>query len=503
MSELLDRLLHRGSAADLALIEGHDSGAPPVRYQDLRLRAFELAGRLLRAQGLADLGGANVALLAPSSAIYVEGLLAILVAGGTAVPLSPLHTAPELAHVLDDARPCRLLTTTALEPRCAALAGTVPTEPIDGAGSGAGPVAGPSPAPPASAPALMLYTSGTTGRPRGVVLSHGAVAATLSALEQSWGWRRDDRLLHALPLHHTHGVIVALLGGLWAGASVHLVAFDPPRVWEALTGASLFMGVPAMYSKLLEALRDAAPEQARAWREAAAGLRLFTSGSAALPPSLFQAFQAATGHTILERYGMTEIGMALSNPLEGERLPGTVGRELPGVEVEIVADDGCLALPGQPGELRVRSTQMFTGYYRNADATARAFDDDGRLRTGDTGLRDESGVVRLLGRTSVDVLKSAGYKISALEIEEVLREHPAVADIAVVGLPDETWGDRIAACVVLRPGATLTLDELRTFARDRLAPYKHPRELRLLDALPRNSMGKLQKALLMTRTETR
>jgi malonyl-CoA/methylmalonyl-CoA synthetase len=251
-----------------------------------------------------------------------------------------------------------------------------------------------------------------------------------------------------------------------------------------------------MYRKLLEALRDAPPEQAQVWRQAASGLRLFTSGSAALPPSLFQAFEAATGHAILERYGMTEIGMALSNPLQGARLPGTVGRELPGVQVDIVGDDGHPAAVDEPGELRVRSTQMFSGYHRDPEATARAFDDEGRLRTGDTGLRDAAGVVRLLGRTSVDVLKSAGYKISALEIEEALREHPAIADLAVIGLPDETWGDLIAACVVLRPGATLTLDELRAFAVDRLAPYKHPRQLRLLPALPRNSMGKLQKALL-------
>jgi malonyl-CoA/methylmalonyl-CoA synthetase len=500
MSVLIDRLLQGGAGPDPALIEDPIAGAGPLRYRDLRQHALEVAGRLLSGEKRPDLAGANVALLAPSSAAYVEGLLGILLAGGTAVPISPLHTAPELAHVLDDARPCRLLATTALGPRFAGLAPALPVEWLDGARpSDPAPLSAPPSPRPASAPALMLYTSGTTGKPRGVVLSHGAVAATLAALEQAWGWRREDRLVHVLPLHHTHGVIVALLGGLWAGACVHLQTFEPGRVWDTLAQASVFMGVPPMYRKLLEALRDAPPEQAQAWRQAASGLRLFTSGSAALPPSLFHAFQAATGHAILERYGMTEIGMALSNPLQGARLPGTVGRELPGVRVDIVGDDGHPTAVDQPGELRVRSTQMFSGYHRDPESTARAFDDQGRLCTGDTGLRDAAGVVRLLGRSSVDVLKSAGYKISALEIEEALREHPAIADLAVIGQPDETWGDLITACVVLRPGATLTLEELRAFAADRLAPYKHPRELRLLETLPRNPMGKLQKALLKRR----
>jgi malonyl-CoA/methylmalonyl-CoA synthetase len=494
MSPLLDGL-ERGYDEDVALVEGVD-GERVVRYGELRRRAREVAGRLLRLEQREDLGGANVALLAGSSVAYVEGLLGILLAGGTAVPLSPLHTGPELRHVFEDARPCRVLVSAALAERCAGLVGGLPVDLLDGEPVGAAQSDPLPPAPGVSAPALMLYTSGTTGRPRGVVLSHGAVAATVGALEEAWGWRREDRLLHVLPLHHTHGVIVALLGGLWAGACVQLQAFDAARVWDGLRQASVFMAVPPMYSRMLDALRGAEPEQARVWREGAAGMRLFTSGSAALPASLFQAFQAATGQTILERYGMTEIGMALSNPLAGPRLAGTVGRELPGVQVDIVNEGGDLSGADEPGELRVRSTQMFSGYYGDPEATARAFDGEGRLCTGDTGVRDRAGVVRLLGRTSVDVLKSGGYKISALEIEEVLREHPAIAEVAVVGLPDETWGDRITACVVLRPGAGLSLEELRDFAHDRLAPYKHPRELRILDTLPRNSMGKVQKARL-------
>jgi malonyl-CoA/methylmalonyl-CoA synthetase len=193
---------------------------------------------------------------------------------------------------------------------------------------------------------------------------------------------------------------------------------------------------------------------------------------------------------------MTEIGMALSNRYDGPRVPGAVGVPLPGVEVDVVGDDGRAAREGEPGELRVRSTQMFSGYHGDDAATAASFDAEGRFRTGDTGARDADGVVRILGRTSVDIIKSAGYKLSALEIEAALREHPKVAEVAVIGVPDTTWGEVVTACVVAR--AALSLDELVDFARDRLAPYKVPRALRVVDALPRNAMGKVQKKLLLS-----
>jgi malonyl-CoA/methylmalonyl-CoA synthetase len=322
------------------------------------------------------------------------------------------------------------------------------------------------------------------------------VAATCASLGQAWQWRRDDRLLHVLPLHHTHGVIVALLGALWAGACVRLVPFEARATWEALAGATVFMAVPTIYVRLLEALRAAAADEAARWGEAARGLRLATSGSAALPAALLEEFRAATGQTILERYGMTEIGMALSNPLAGARVPGAVGTPLPGVQVDIVGDDDQPCGPGEPGELRVRSDQLFSGYHGDPEGTAAAYDAQGRFRTGDTGTRDATGVVRLLGRTSTDVLKSGGYKLSTLEIEDVLRTHPAVAEVAVIGVPDEVWGDRVTACVVARPGHTPSLDDLRAFARDHLAPYKLPRALVLLAELPRNPLGKVLKGRL-------
>jgi malonyl-CoA/methylmalonyl-CoA synthetase len=480
MSLLLDRLLGEGRDGDAALL-------PDVSYGALRLAVARLSARLR--QGRPSLDGAAVAFLAPPGLDYVVSLLAVLHAGGTAVPLSPLHTPPELAHLLSVAQPVLLLAEGPFADRLRPLA------PVIAIAAGEQPAAAPADV-GEEAPGLMLFTSGTTGKPKGVVLSHRSVAATCASLHQAWGWRRDDRLLHLLPLHHTHGVIVALLGALWAGAGVRLLAFEARAAWEALERSTVLMAVPTIYVRLMEALRAAPPEEAARWRASAAALRLFTSGSAALPAALLEEFRAATGQTILERYGMTEIGMALSNPLAGPRIPGAVGTPLPGVQVDLVGDDGAPCPPGQPGELRVRSPQLFSGYHGDPEGTARAYDAAGRFCTGDTGVRDDAGVIRLLGRTSTDVLKSGGYKLSALEIEDVVREHPAVAEVAVIGLPDAVWGDRVTACVVARPGAGLTLDDLQSFARQRLAPYKLPRALVLLPELPRNALGKVQKGRL-------
>jgi len=499
-SPLLDRLRVHAAAGDGVALGDAGDGQAAVVYRELWERVQAIA-TALRA-GRPSLAGEPVAFLIPPGRAYVEVLLGVLAAGGMAVPLSPLHTAPEVAYIVGNAAPVQLVTAPELFARAAAAAATqsvvTPDELAARARSAsAGPIAAAQVS--AGAPAIMLYTSGTTGRPKGVVLSHGAVAATLASLEIAWRWRRDDRLLHVLPLHHTHGLIVALLGALWAGATATFVPFDAARVWDRLGESTLFMAVPTMYAKLVDAHRAAAPGQRAAWSAGARRLRLFTSGSAALPASLLRAFEEATGQTILERYGMTEIGMALSNRYDGPRVAGAVGVPLPGVEIDIVGDDEQSARDGEPGELRVRSPQLFSGYHGDAAATASSYDGAGRFRTGDTGVREPDGVIRLLGRTSVDVLKSGGYKISALEIEAALRDHPAIADLAVIGVPDPTltWGDLVTACVVLRDGASLTLDELKEFARDRLAVYKLPRALRVCAALPRNAMGKVQKKQLI------
>jgi malonyl-CoA/methylmalonyl-CoA synthetase len=474
-SPLLARLVGHPIATDVAVIgpDGLSGGAGTYGAIGARARALgaEMRGKRL------TLGGARVAFLVPAGRAYVDVLMATLLAGGTAVPLSPLHAQAELAHAITDSNPEILIATgetaARLEPLRENRRLIVVDQPRSiGAATDA--------IVTETSPAIILYTSGTTGKPKGVVLSHGAVAATLSSLEEAWRWQRSDRLLHVLPLHHTHGVIVALLGALWAGATAQIVPFEAERVWDLFAQSSIFMGVPTMYSKLMDAYRAADEERRARWSTGARKLRLATSGSAALSARLHADFEQATGVRILERYGMTEIGMALSNPYEGERVAGSVGFELPGVQIDLVED-----------ELRVRSPQMFSGYHGDRAATEASFDEQGRFKTGDVGVRDERGYVRLLGRASSDILKSGGYKLSALEIEEVLREHPAIAEVAVIGVPDDTWGDRVTACCVLR--SPLTLEELRAGGKERLAVYKVPLELRVLEALPRDAMGKVQK----------
>jgi malonyl-CoA/methylmalonyl-CoA synthetase len=270
-------------------------------------------------------------------------------------------------------------------------------------------------------------------------------------------------------------------------------------VWGALSESTVFMGVPTMYHRLLEAFDGAGEAERSRWAASAQALRLATSGSAALPVALAERWSKIAGRVPLERYGMTEIGMATSNPLGGERRPGTVGSPLPGVELRRVAEGGAEAAPGEAGELWVRGPSVFAGYWRRDEATQKAFT-DGWFRTGDVASVDAEGYVRLLGRASVDILKSAGYKLSAVEIEEALRAHPAVDDVAVVGLPDEALGERAVACVVARPGRGEGLEgALREHCRARLAPYKVPRAFIVLAELPRNALGKVQKPELVRR----
>jgi malonyl-CoA/methylmalonyl-CoA synthetase len=477
-SPLLARLVGHPIATDVAIIgpDGQSGGAGTYGAIGARARALgaEMRGKRL------SLEGARVAFLLPAGRAYVDVLLATFLAGGTAVPLSPLHAQAELAHAITDSAPEILVATSETAARLEPLREgrrLIIVEQPRTIGAATDAIVN------ESSPALILYTSGTTGKPKGVVLSHGAIAATLASLEEAWKWQRRDRLLHVLPLHHTHGVIVALLGALWAGATAQIVPFEAERVWDLFAESSIFMGVPTMYSKLMDAYAGAEEARRARWSQGAKKLRLATSGSAALSAKLHGDFERATGVRILERYGMTEIGMALSNPYEGERVAGSVGFELPGVQIDLVDD-----------ELRVRSPQMFSGYHGDRAATEASFDEEGRFKTGDVGVRDERGYIRLLGRASSDILKSGGYKLSALEIEEVLREHPAIAEVAVIGVPDDTWGDRVTACCVLR--SPLTIEELRAWGKERLAVYKVPQELRVLDALPRNAMGKVQKKAL-------
>jgi malonyl-CoA/methylmalonyl-CoA synthetase len=425
-----------------------------------------------------------------------------------------MHPPAEHAYVLDDAGAALAISDPSDLPRIEPLAAqrrltllSIAEVLADESHAEAAPEAAPTaPAlsqPADSDPALILYTSGTTGRPKGVVHTHGSLAAQIAAMIEAWGWRDDDRILPLLPLHHTPGLVNCLLTPLAAGACCEIgpARFDAAAVWRRLAagGITVLMAVPTIYAKLLDALDAAPPDEAAAWAEGARRLRLAVSGSAALPAALFERWRAVAGEPPLERYGMTEIGMALSNPLAGERRAGAVGAPMPGVEVRIAGADGEAVPDGTAGELEVRGPQLFSGYWRRPDETAAALRDGGWFRTGDAAVR-EGGVYRLLGRLSVDVLKVGGYKLSALEIEAVLAEHPAIAECAVVGAADPDYGQRVAAAVVPRAGsAELSLDELREWAGDRLAPYKLPTRLLVLAELPRNPLGKVTKPDLVAR----
>jgi malonyl-CoA/methylmalonyl-CoA synthetase len=461
-----------------------------------------------------SLEGCRVAFLAPAGVEFVATLQGIWRAGAVAVPLCPTHPVPELAHVIRDCGAGLLVVHPEFESRLRTLADesalplvstagwTGPAEPDRSTAPEILPVETPD------QPALILYTSGTTGKPKGAVLSHAAVAAQVDLLLRAWGWTENDRILHVLPLHHTHGLINALLCSLAAGACCEFQSpFDPAAAWERLASGdiTLFMAVPTIYHRLIEHWGQQDEAQRRRLSDGIRGLRLMVSGSAALPVPTFLEWERIAGHRLLERYGMTEIGMVLSNPLAGERRPGTVGQALPGVQVRLVDEAGRNVPAGTPGELWVRTPGMFSGYWGRLVDSEQSFT-DGWFRTGDLAVV-EDGYHRILGRLSTDILKTGGYKVSALEIEAVLREHPDVADCAVVGLPDPEWGERVAAAVVLRvgpgdrvglsakaPPPTLTLDGLRAWARGQLAPYKLPARLAVVPTLPRNPMGKVVKA---------
>ncbi len=342
--------------------------------------------------------------------------------------------------------------------------------------------------------AMILYTSGTSSRPKGVVTTHANIAAQIETLVEAWEWSADDRILLYLPLHHVHGIVNVVSCALWSGATCQMLPrFEENAVWDCIASRSitLFMAVPTIYVKLIAAWDAASPERRAELSQACARLRLMVSGSAALPVGTLRRWKEISGHTLLERYGMTEIGMALSNPLRGERVPGSVGAPLPRVEVQLVGENGAPVAAGTPGEIEVRSPSVFAEYWGQPEATRAAFR-DGWFRTGDTAVV-ENGVYRILGRTNIDILKTGGHKVSALEIEEALREHPAVAECAVVGIADPEWGERVAAAVVLNDGDALDLHSFRIWAKDLLAAHKVPSRFLVLDALPRNAMGKVMK----------
>ncbi|XP_056881631.1 malonate--CoA ligase ACSF3, mitochondrial isoform X2 [Takifugu flavidus] len=491
-----------------------DSGGSHT-YKHLYYTSLGLAERISAALNtdFGGLEGKRVCFLCANDASYTVAQWATWMSGGTAVPLYQKHPHAELEYIISDSQTSLLVaghphfdTLQPLAQRlglpCLKLPPTSDMGTLHGADSEEKKNAISD---WADRPAMIIYTSGTTGRPKGVLHTHGSIQAMVKSLVSEWSWSSDDVILHTLPLHHVHGIVNKLLCPLW--------------VWEMLLSSraplvNVFMAVPTIYSKLIQ-YYDQHFTQPRV-RDFVRGvckerIRLMVSGSAALPLPTLLRWEEITGHTLLERYGMTEIGMALSNPLKGPRIPGSVGSPLPSVEVRIVMNNTnhtIIAegnqkqtrvhpgLEGKEGELLVRGPSVFKEYWNKPQETEQAFTDDGWFKTGDTAVYKD-GVYWILGRSSVDIIKSGGYKISALEVERHLLAHPDIIDVAVIGVPDAVWGQKVTAVVQMKKEQTMTLTELKNWAREHMAPYSVPTGLLLVEEMPRNPMGKVNKKDLL------
>ena len=449
-----------------------------------------------------DLEERRVALLVPPGVDYATSLWGIWRAGGVALPLGVMHPPREWEYALDDAAVSAIVVAPEYLEASAPIAqsrslpllltDTMRTSASSGVNAPTGEKMLPFVA--EDRRALMLYTSGTTGQPKGVVHTHASLAAQIECLAEAWAWNPADHILHVLPLHHIHGIVNVLLCPLWVGATCEfLPKFEATLAWSRIAqgDATLFMAVPTIYAKLAAAWHRASPSQRRAYSNGCRKIRLMVSGSAALPVTTWEEWRKISGHELLERYGMTEIGMALSNPLNGRRLPGYVGQPLPNVAVRLVDREGQVLSEDVAGEIEVSGPTVFKEYWNRPDATRDAFR-DGWFRTGDVAIV-EKGAFRILGRASVDIIKTGGYKVSALEIEEVLRTHDSIRDCAVVGLDDQEWGQVVAVALVLQDERELTLHQLRAWTKEQLAPYKVPTRMQIMAELPKNALGKVQK----------
>jgi malonyl-CoA/methylmalonyl-CoA synthetase len=459
-------------------------------YERLRGRAENFAAAL-KTWGLKP--GERVALFLGNSPDFLASYLGTHLAGGVIVPVNTQYRRGELRHIFDDAGVRLCLTDGERRPELDGVHEKLPRlegvtevgEELEDFLNTAEPH---EPGLPGGEDlAVIAYTSGTTGRSKGAMLLHQNLVTNVEAICEAWCWTAEDHLLLTLPLFHTHGLMVGAHGTLFAGASAELWRkFDAAAVYDGLLEGpfTMFFGVPTMYTRLLR--------EAEAREERPSPLRLYVAGSAALSPQAFEQFEELFGERILERYGMTETGMNLTNPYDGERRPGTVGGPFPGQEARVVGVESCEPLPaGEVGEIEVRGPHVFEGYWERPDATEEVFEEGGWFRTEDLGSVSEDGYFTISGRTK-ELIISGGYNVYPREVEEVLEGCPGMAEVAVVGLPDEEFGERVTA-VVVRDDPELTEAEVQAFCRDDLASYKKPREVVFVDELPRNAMGKVLK----------
>ena len=477
---------------------GH-AGKPALVWEDRAVASFgDLPQRVGQyAAALAQLGvsaGDRVMVKTENSPAFVYTYLAVLATGAIFVPLNAAYTAPEVALLIEDAEPVLLVHASATpvpdEAQCPLRRATL--EP-DGSGTLSDLALALASRLEVAARgkddlACILFTSGTTGRPKGAMLTHGNLSSNVAALYETWRFSDADSILHALPMFHAHGLFVALHLGLYSAATLHMLPkFTADAVIERLGQVSVFMGVPTFYARLLA--------DARFDRALAQPLRLFISGSAPLLPSVFEEIEQRTGHRILERYGMTEAVMITSNPYEqAGRMPGTVGFPLPGVELRVVSADGAEMPEGEVGEIEIRGPNLCKGYWRRVEATAESFHADGFFRTGDTGFRDGEGRVTIAGR-SKDLIISGGFNVYPAELEMLLAEVPGVKDIAIIGVPHPDFGEAVVAVLTVEDGL-FAMDALDRVAQDKLARFKQPKAVHVVDEFPRNAMGKILKNVL-------
>ena len=461
-------------------------------YAELLKASSQFASLLLN--GEKDLMEQRVAFMVSPGFDYVKIQWAIWRSGGIAVPLCLSHPLPSLQYVLEDTGAAIIIVSPQYESILKNLAKeknirfiilnsdtTVSETEL-----------------PLITPerrAMILYTSGTTNLPKGVVTTHANLEAQITTLVTAWKWNSSDKIICILPLHHVHGIVNVICCALWSGAScMFLPEFDAATIFTIFKKeeVNLFMAVPTIYFKLITYFEALPADEQKELTASMQKFRLMVSGSAALPVTVMEKWKTISGHALLERYGMTEMGMAISNPYDGERKAGYVGLALPGVQIRLTDENNNDVAYGEAGEILVKGENVFHEYWNKPEATKKEFTTDGWFKTGDVAIIEE-GYYRIMGRNSVDIIKSGGYKISALEIEEVLRTHPAIKDCAVVGLENEEWGELVAAALVANENETIDTAALNVWIRERMPAYRIPRKYIAIKELPRNAMGKVTK----------
>lgn len=464
-----------------------------LTYADLLTKSKAVATELLASNK--DLNEEHIAFAVPPGKDYAVIQWGIWQAGGAVVPLNIKATLPEMKHCIETAGVKRLIasinTVNVVSTLCEQLGiELIILEDLDMSKCCQLPDIA------VERRAMLLFTSGTTNKPKAVVSTHKNIEAQVTSLIDFWQWQTSDVIPLFLPMHHVHGIINVLTCGLWAGATViaHQKGFDIKKILEQVSENTytVFMAVPTIYVKIINQLTELSNKESQAICQGFNKMRLMISGSAALPIKIHKQWQALTGQILLERYGMTEIGMGISNPVVGERRPGAVGIALPGVQVQLTAENGnAVTEQNTPGEILIKGDNVFNGYWNNIKATEESFK-DGWFRTGDMAVI-EKGYYRIMGRLSVDIIKSGGYKLSALEIENYLLEHSNIKECAVLGINDETWGEVVAVVIVLKDGGEMSVEELQSWSKDKMSSYKTPRKIINLKELPKNAMGKVVK----------